>query len=243
MLTGALLVGPVQAASVGSVCSPPGGQTSAWRPLADLVTDTTGVPTAVEETRIHWTRWNDRVSYGDSAVLEGQVVTEQGAVSEATVDLFAREAGVTGWTPVASASTDPQTGVFSFGCLRPAATTEYRADYAGVLLYYRGSESVKEVQVARLVPDTVTQVSTTRFRFDGAVRPRYSDRSVLLQRKSCSSCSWQTVARRKTTTGSRWSFTIDVSTFTGQRWYRAVVPADERFVRSYSDRVWRFSRG
>ena len=239
LLAGALLTGPMQSESAATLCDSPGGP-AATDPVTELAPEVTDVPPRLEETRIHWTRWHARLVFGGSALLEGQVVTDDGAVSEATVDLLAREAGSDRWTSMGSATSDPETGVFSFDCLRPGATTEYRAVYDGTL-YYAGSQGDRTVQVARRVPDAMEQVAPYRFRFTGSVQPSYVDRPVLLQRKSCAECGWRTMVRRDTSARSAWRFTIDVSNLNGERWFRAVVPSDERYVLSPSDRVWRIT--
>lgn len=238
-LAGLLLLVPTQSEAAARVCAPPAGRATLESTLA-VVSESTGLSVGLNETQIRWVRWNTRVEYGDSATLAGQVVTQDGAIANATVDLLARAAGTHDWTAVGAASTDPDTGVFSFTCLEPASTTEYRAVYHGSVLY-SGSEGVRTVEVARRVPDSMTQVASTRFRFEGSVAPRYAGRRVLLQRKGCSGCSWVTVSRTNTDTRSGWRFSIDVSGFTGDRWYRAVIPGDVSYVRSYSARTWRLS--
>ena len=239
VLAGLLLVGPMQSRSSAGLCSSPGGRSST-QSLVELVSETTGVPLGLEDTEVRWVRWHTRVVYGDTATLEGQVVTQDGAVPDARVDLLAKEAGAQDWVTVDSTTSDSDTGVFSFTCLRPTRTTAYRAVFHGTLLY-RGSEGDRTVEVARRVPDAMTQVAPDRFRFEGSVEPRYAERPMLLQQKSCSSCGWGTVSRTTTTARSGWRFTIDVSGFTGSRWYRAVVPADDLYVRSYSLRSWRLT--
>lgn len=239
LLAGLLLAGPMQGESAASLCGSPSPR-PATQSVAALVTEGTGVPLGVEATQIRWVRWHTRVVYGDTAVLEGQVVTEDGAIPDATVDLLAREAGSDEWSPIASTSTDPDTGIFSFDCLRPRMTTEYQAVYEGTL-FYKSSQDERAIGVARRVPDAMNQVASDRFRFEGLVEPGYAGRPVLLQRKDCSTCRWRTIARRDTSSRSAWWFTIDVSGFTGSRWFRAVVPADERYVLSFSARTWRLT--
>ena len=240
MIAGALLLGPMQSESAAGGCGSP-GQSPATGAVTALVGDTTGVAVGVEETAIRWTRWHTRVVYGESATLAGQVVTEDGALPEATVELYAREAGSQKWEWVDSAATDPETGVFTFSCLQPTATTDYRARYEGTLLY-APSHGDREIAVARRVPDSMKRVAPGRFLFNGSVQPTYADQPVQLQRKDCSDCRWRTVASTDSTSQSRWRFTIDASRFTGSRWYRAVVPADNSYVRSYSEHVWRITR-
>lgn len=121
-------------------------------------------------------------------------------------------------------------------------TTVYRVVYHGALLQ-AGSEGRRTVGVARRVSDSMTQVAANLFRFKGSVDPRYVARTVLLQRKSCSGCRWSDVARSPTSSRSAWRFAVDVSGFTGDRWYRAAVPGDDSYVRSYSARTCRLTHG
>jgi hypothetical protein len=106
----------------------------------------------LQDTRIHWTRWPTSVTYGDLATLQGQVVVDDGALADATVDLLARPPGSQRWQRIATTTTDQDTGVFTFGCLQPNKTTEYRAVYHGTI-YYAGSQATRHVPVARRVPD------------------------------------------------------------------------------------------
>ncbi|HEX6247190.1 MAG TPA: hypothetical protein VFZ64_04915 [Nocardioidaceae bacterium] len=207
-------------------------------PLTDAVAAEQAPGPVAEKTWIHWTRWSTRVVHGDPAVLEGQVVTEDGALARATVDLLERRAGTSGWSEVASATADPETGVFSFDCLRPTVTTEYQVVYGGTLLH-GPSRAARTVGVARRVPDTMRKVAADRFVLAGSVQPRYVGQPVVLQRKSCADCRWRAVRTRETTNRSRWRFAIDSSSFTRRQWFRAVVPADKGYVRSYGDHVWR----
>jgi hypothetical protein len=236
MLTSVLLAGPAQSSATAGTCVPP---PAAQRPAAGLTSTMPGTNGMVS-TSIRWVRWHKRVTYGDMATLDGQVVTEDGALADATVDLLVREPGEDGWRHTQTATTDPETGVFSFACLKPSVTTQYRAVYDGNL-YYGGSQGTRKVGVARRVPDAMKQVRAQRFRFSGSVEPTYRQQPVLLQRKDCPTCRWRTVTRKSTTHRSRWSFAIDTSTFSGKRWFRAVLPADEQYVRSVSARAWRLA--
>jgi hypothetical protein len=233
MLTSMLLTGPAQSPATAGACVPP---PATQRPAAGLAGTVPGTH-GIEATSIRWVRWHKRVVYGDTATLDGQVVTDDGAIANATVDLHVREPGAEDWRHTQSATTDPETGVFSFDCLQPTVTTEYRAVYSGNL-YFAGSQGNRKVGVARRVPDTMKQVADQRFRLSGSVEPSYRQRPVLLQRKECPMCRWRTVVRKDSTDRSRWSFTISSSSFSGKRWFRAVVPTDEQYVRSDS-RVWR----
>jgi hypothetical protein len=188
-----------------------------------------------EATQVRWTQASGTVRYGDLASLQGQVVTGDGALGDAEVHLFQRPVGGS-WTQVASTTSDRETGVFSFGCLTPAHTTSYRVVYAGELLY-AGSEATRQVAVARQVPDRMRQVTPTRLVYAGAVSPDYHG-PVVLQRRS--GRHWNRVEVDRADDRSTWRFVLRTPR-SGS--YRAVVPADRRFVLSASDHVWRVTGG
>jgi hypothetical protein len=225
---------PLSSPAAARTCAPPPpvGATSALHEAAPAT------PLVSTQTSIHWTRASTRVTYGETALLEGQVVTEDGALTGTDVDLFARDSDDQEWIPVDSTTSDADTGVFTFGCLFPEGTTTYRVVYGGTLRY-ASSEGTREVLVTRWLPDSLQQVSPYRFVFAGSVEPRYDGR-VTLQRRACRSCAWERVAVDETDARSGWRFRIDVSRLRrGVYGYRAVIVADDRFARSRSDRVWR----
>lgn len=228
------LLVPLSAPATARTCAPPPA-TIAPSPLEPVAAATSPVTT---ETSVHWTRVSKRVTHGDTALLEGQVVTEDGAITGADVDLFARSSGEQDWILVASTTSDDDTGVFAFGCLLPTRTTTYRAVYSGTLTF-AASEGTRQVDVTRWMPDSMRQVSHSRFVYAGSVEPRF-DGSVTLQRRNCASCAWRIVAVDVTDARSGWHFTINTSRLrAGEYSYRAMIPADERFGRSLSDRAWR----
>lgn len=217
------------------------GAVIAAAPLSAVRQHAGPVP-GVVATEIHWTRWSRQLVYGHSSILEGQVVTADGALPDADVDLYARRAGSTRWSLVASTATSSDTGVFRFDRHVPSATTTYRVVFEATVVYSR-SEATKTVRVARRVRDSMTRIDSSAFRFGGSVAPTYSDRRIILQRRQCSGCTWSTVASKNTTARSRWSFRLTGPTTRGTWYYRAVVPADQLFVTSYSDHTWALTRG
>lgn len=229
--TASVLV-PLSTPATARTCAP--GPPPATSPIRPPGVD---APLTTTRTSIHWTRVSERVTSGEAAALEGQVVTEDGAVTSADVDLLERRRGDSGWSLVASTTSDPDSGVFAFGCLVPEWTTSYRVAYAGTLTY-AASQSTREVAVARRMPDSMRQVSPSRFVYSGSVAPRYAGR-VTLQRRSCPACAWKSVATDPTDDRSRWRFVVDVSRLRGKPAYRATIPAHDRFARSFSDHVWR----
>lgn len=230
----AMLVAMPQASARS--CAPAPGGVDTMAPVTSLVGSANPVAT---DTRIRLTRWSTKVRYGDFAVMHGQVVSDDGAIPDATVDLYTRQAGASEWVAAGSAQADQETGVFAFGCLLPEMNTDYRVVYEGSLTH-AASQLEHTVRVLRRVPDTLSQVAADRFRLRGSVQPGYADRRVLLQQKDCRRCRWDTVRRKETTSRSRWRFTIDAD-WSGRRWFRAVVPADRSYARSPGDHVWRIT--
>jgi hypothetical protein len=239
---GMVLVGPALSPSSASACGPPADGPQGSRGPVGLSSAESGVALGVVETRIHWTRWSRRLVHGDVAILQGQVVTEDGALPDVRVDLYSRPAGSPEWTKVASTVTSSDTAVFSFPCQTPEMTSDYRVVFEDSM-FYAGSRAARHVAVARRVPDALKPRRDGRYAFSGSVSPDYRGRRVVLQRKKCPRCSWWVVSRKQTTSTSRWRFRIAAPTSRRTWSYRAVVPADDEFVRSYSDHVWRLTRG
>lgn len=237
-----LAVVPAHAEEAGTtaaacVSAPAGSRT----PLAVDETVADASPGLVD-SRIHWTRWSSLVTHGETAGLAGQVIVDGGAVPEASVDLYARDVGTSGWQLVSTTSSDPDTGVFAFDCLHPDPSTDYRAVYDGSL-QHRESSGDRRVRVARSVPDQMTQVSRHAFRYTGEVRPYLRPTRVLLQARTCRRCSWRNVDSDTTGRGAGWAFRIDGSGFSGRRWFRAMVPASDGYVSSPSQRIWTITSG
>lgn len=192
-------------------------------------------------TEIYWSRWSTSLVYGTEPVLEGQVVTIDGALPRAEVRLLARSAGSSRWSRVASSLTSTDTGLFAFNRHVPAATTDYRVVFAGNLVY-AGAEGGKRVAVARRIRDSLTQRADGRFAFSGSVSPSYAGKKVVIHRKECSSCRWRTVSSTQTGSTSRWRSVLSGPTRRGSWYFRAMVPGDIAFTTSYGDHIWRITR-
>jgi hypothetical protein len=188
-----------------------------------------------QATQVRWTRISRTVRYGDLASVQGQVIADDAALGSAEVHLFARPVGGS-WSQLATTTSAPDTGVFSFGCVAPGHTTAYRVVYAGDVLH-AGSEATRRVGVARRVPDRMRQPTPTRLVHTGSVSPRYRG-PVVLQRRSGG--DWHRVQVGRVGDRSAWRFVLR-NPRSGS--YRAVVPADRRFVLSASDHVWRVRVG
>lgn len=237
LLTG---VSPAVASATPLVPVSPGARVLTQPPI-DAVPADFGVVPGLVDTQIHWTRWNRYVVYGGRTVLEGQVVTDDGALPGAAVDLYARRAGSGRWHPVGTTTSSSDTAVFRFDEHEPSRTTDYRVVFEGDVMYAR-TEDTKGVPVRRRVPDRMRRVDATHYTFRGSVEPRYRERRVRLQRKTCRRCAWDTLATRRTTRRSRWRFRVSAPDKRGTWYYRAVVPRDRHFARSYSEHVWAVRR-
>ena len=205
----------------------------------DPLTVSPDVPLVSRQTSIHWTRATRAARFGDGVVLEGQVVTDDGALPDARVDLYARPSGADAWARLDSTTTDSETGVFAFGCLVPQRNTTYLVVHEWTAFHGR-SEGERQVAVSRRMPDALRQVGPSRFVYAGSVAPRYSG-AVTLQRRDCTSCAWRVVARTPAVDDTRWKFRIDTSRLRGRFAYRAAIPADEHFAHRVADHVWRIT--
>lgn len=193
------------------------------------------LPAGTTETAINWTRVSRVTTYGDDAVLEGQVVTEDGALGGADVELWARPAGAD-WRRVSVATSDEKTGVFEFGCVMPDRTTAYRVEYHGDLMTAPSSAS-RTVKVVRDLVEALRRTDAARFVHEGSINPEYRG-PVLLQHR-VGDGRWR-VAASETAQRSRWSFPIDVSGLRGEHSYRVVVPGDASYARSVGN-TWRIT--
>lgn len=193
----------------------------------------TGDPViGVAATEVRWTRRTGWLTYGMRSLLEGQVVTVDGALPNAEVRLYARPVGWQRWNHISSRRTSTDTGLFRFGGHKPIRNTDYRVDYVPEWAY-AASSGFATVKVRRKITSTVTRNTDGTFTMKGAIAPKSPGKTIRLQRKKCQKCSWSTI---KSTTASRWSTWR--FRFSGPRrgtWYfRAFTPRDPRFLAGFS---------
>ncbi|MGH8970815.1 MAG: hypothetical protein ACRDV1_12795 [Actinomycetes bacterium] len=192
-------------------------------------------------SEIRWTRWSTLVVYGGTTVLEGQVVVDDGAVTGASVEVFARPAGSSAWMHLGTVDSSTDDGVFRLNTHKPAWTADYRVVYEGNLLYAR-SEGTRRVPVARKISSGLTSNGDATFTFFGSVAPTYAGKTVRLQRKTSASGSWSTISSTSTSRTSRWSFRVARPSTSGTYYYRVYTPSDTRYVTSRSS-AWAIRRG
>lgn len=127
-VAGAVTASPVHACmSIGALVSPVGSALSTTHSVP--VVESGELVIGVVGTEVHWTRRTTWLTYGARALLEGQVVTFDGALPDAEVTLYGRPVGGD-WRPLATTRTDPDTGLFVFRP-RPSRKTARRAEYGG----------------------------------------------------------------------------------------------------------------
>lgn len=183
----------------------------------------------VADTDVRWTRATTWLNYGGRAVLEGQVVTFDGALPDAVVTLFARPSGGD-WRPLASTSTDAATGLFMFRP-KPTRKTAYRVEYAGDLAYGSSANSWT-VNVKRKITSGLAGNGDGTFTMRGTIAPRSAGTTVRLQRKTCASCSWSSIAETTATGDSTFKFRFAGPGKPATWQFRAYVRGDSAFLTS-----------
>lgn len=223
------------AAAVTALLVPVGPAAHAVTCPPQAAPSSSALPVGLVATEVRFTRVTRSTTYGGDAVVEGQVVTSDGALPDAEVHLWQRPHGGR-WSYHGSSTTDPETGVFSFCGVLPERTTDYRVEYHGDVVH-AASRTDHTVKVARRLDDTMRRTGATTFAHEGEVAPAYAG-VVLLQHRAGRG-PWTTTGRQRAE-GSRWSFRVDVAGLRGRHAWRAVVPAGDGFVRS-SGGAWRIT--
>lgn len=167
------------------------------------------------------------------------MVTVDGALPNAAVRLYARPVGQRDWTYVAARRTSTDRGLFRFDTHKPVRNTDYRVDYVAEWAYQPSSESAT-VKVRRKISSTVTRDGDT-FVMSGSIAPKSPGKTVRLQRKTCSGCSWTTVKSTTASSSSAWRFRFSGPTKRGTWYFRAYTPSDSRLSTGYSG-TWSIRR-
>ncbi|MPY78791.1 MAG: hypothetical protein GEV04_09865 [Actinophytocola sp.] len=192
----------------------------------------------VAHTEVYFTRRTSWLVFGRQALLEGQVVTVDGALPDAPVQLHAKPYGRS-WRPVATTRTSTDNGVFRF-THQTWRTTLYRVEYAGEWAY-APSETTATVDVRRKITSEMKRNADGTFTLRGALAPKSPGKTVRLQRKTCGSCAWSTVRATTASDRSTWQFRLSGPPRRGTWYFRAVTPPDPAFLRSLSD-TWALRR-
>lgn len=232
-----LVAAPAQAdTTLYTPVSPTGSALLTTRPVP--LVGTGEVSVGVIDTDVRWTRRTSWLVFGRRALLEGQVVTVDGALPDAPVRLHAKPYGKA-WRPVATTRTSTDEGVFRF-THRPWRKTRYQVEYAGEWAY-TPSETKATVNVRRDITSDLKRNNDGSFTMRGALAPKSPGKTVRLQRKTCRSCSWSTIDATTASRYSTWRFRLSGPTRQGTWFFRAVTPRDPAFLKSFGD-TWALRR-
>jgi hypothetical protein len=167
--------------------------------------------------------------------------SDQSPIVDAPVVLERKIAG-TAWATMRTKNTD-ETGAVSFS-QQVKGTARYRVTYAGDDTNIGSSATTGAWSQDSTVPWTILAMrdfnatfrkSKGRLYFQGNINPGWGGRRIALQRKTCASCAFKTVAAKKTGAGGGWSFRAYYPAKVGPTWtYQAVIAAERPFIRSYS---------
>lgn len=176
------------------------------------------------------------LTYGTDFSIRGQVTytdPEDGEeyATDGDVTLDRRYPGTEVWTPVGSDHMSMFYAVFDFDAVADRIT-EYRVSFAGDETYAPSTASIV-VKVARKVTAKMTEPRDNVWYLSGRVAPTYVGQPVTLMRKKCSSCTWRAYATKYTSEFSSYKFRLPLPT-TGSYYFRARVPADVSFVKTFS---------
>lgn len=208
---------------------------------------------ATLETRIAQTAFSPYVKGAKKFTsIHGKTVTFQAAVqvkdpadgawkspSGAEYVVERRLAGQKRFSTLATGSTYGLITVSGTKVLRNAAyrvrITGGTINLGGVEYTYAPTQAARQLRVMRKFN---TNIHRTRLVFSGKVVPKHARKNVIIQRKNCAKgCKWKPFKRIKTNAKSR--FAIKLPARTNKRTYfRAYVPNNKQFVKSYSDVVY-----
>lgn len=159
-------------------------------------------------------------------------------------------AGTTTWKVV---QTDQYGDSFAFYSVKAVRNASYRVRFGGgtVMVTPPGGGSqvpvtfapttgaAKVMRVARRLNDEIRSSTLT---LRGKVAPRYARKNVIIERKTCQKgCKWQRWATVKTNRKSRWSKKLAAPS-SGTWYWRAYTPKSTKFIKSYSDFVYKTYR-
>lgn len=197
---------------------------------------------AAIDTKVVWTRRSTVVTYGQTAILEGQVQISQGALPGVPVYLYARTSSERPWSYVTSTTTSATTGLFRFD-RKPPQNYYFKVEYRGDANYEPSYASAKVSVRRKLTPSTMREVSSGRFSFYGPARPSSQSvgKVVKLRMKRCGSCSWEVTQTTKTNSNATWKFTVYGPGRPNRTYYyQAYIPTTSGFLAGYSEQ-WRIS--
>lgn len=179
--------------------------------------------------------------YKDSFTISGSVDDPSGNpvpdTADGTVVLERRNAGTSRWRQVAEA---PDEGDFFFPDLVGLRNATYRIVYSGGTegaTSYEPSGAKTSIKVARIINTRGTNPRPNVFFLKGTLKPSYKGKPVVIQRKTCNSCSWKVWKTVKTNRKSKFSARIYAKRTVGKVWYRPLVKSSTRYIKTIGQGV------
>ena len=124
--------------------------------------------------------------------------------------------------------------VFQRRVVATAAYATYFAGDGGVTYDEVYSDPARRITAMRDF-NAGTRKVDGRLYFRGDVNPGWGGRRVVLQRKTCGTCSWRTVTSKAAGPGGGWSFRVTYPSKVGPVWrWQAVLAAAGDFEKSFS---------
>lgn len=159
-------------------------------------------------------------------------INDWAPVPSGTVTLHRRWKGTQAWVSLGSHTIVGELFTYSF---RASRNADYRVTYNGGaygVYTFNTSETTLPLGVARRFKESITKRTLV---FKGRIVPSYARKAIVIQRKTCATCSWKRYAKVRTDKRSRWSKKLTAPRGFGQRWYfRAVAPGGAQYLQSYS---------
>jgi hypothetical protein len=186
---------------------------------------------AVAATSIRFLDFDHSRKYGGVVRIRGQVAVPSlhGALAGVHVKLYRRYNGTSSWKYLATGRTSrTDTPQFRFRA-KARGNADYRVVFDGNSKAGRSRDATSVLVHRRIT----AKLEDRSGRFHGRVSPRYGNRVVWLDKRSCASCGWRHV--RSDRAGRRGGFSFNVNApRKGRYFWRVSVPATRLFTRSYS---------
>lgn len=225
----ALLVTPAATASATSPSAAPAGPRAT---LGSATTSTSFDAAARRRTFVRFLSFDHTRPWSSAVKIKGQVGAWQdgrrGALRGVRVTVYRQLDGRSTWVRLKSGYTRGDYPKFRFR-LRAKANADYRVVFAGNRRF-QPSRSSTHVAVHRVFG---AKLRDGTGRFHGRVQPKYGNKVISLDKRSCASCGWHTVRKKRTGDRGYWGFRVRAPR-SGRWWWRVSVPASTSYIRSIS---------
>ena len=221
-----LLVTPAAASALAPTGSTPAEGTAG-------VAASTSASAARHDTSVRFLRFDHTRRWSRTVHIRGQVAAhvggETGALQGVRVTLYRQFDGRTKWVRVARKTTSQEARPKFRFHVRASANADYRVVFAGNRRF-QPSRKTTHVSVHRIFN---ARLRDGTGRFHGRVQPKYGNKVIYLDKRSCATCGWHRVRSDRTGDQGGWSFRVRAPR-SGRWWWRAWVPASRAYTRSFS---------